>query len=105
MNCSRKPARASASGLSCPPGRYAELWDFQDEQTCTSQCLDFHADVPSDPPDLCPTIRAELWSCAAETESCLLYDAFEDIAFGFPNGIAQPCFGEVQEFLDECNYY
>jgi len=89
--------------LSCPLGRYAELWSFQDEQTCVSQCLKFHADVPSDPPEMCLQIRAELWGCAGAIETCELFDAFEDITFSFGNALGNSCDSEFDEFIQKCN--
>ena len=89
--------------LSCPLGLYAELWSFQDEQTCTSQCLKFHADVPSDPPEVCLEIRAELWSCAGEIEDCSTYEAFEADSFAMTPWVPNPCNTELDTFLHKCN--
>ena len=88
----------------CPPGRHAAEWNFQDEPTCASKCLDFHADTPSDPPEMCTLIRADLWSCAGAIETCELFDAFEDSAFAITNPLGNPCFDEFQEFINKCNY-
>jgi hypothetical protein len=89
--------------LSCPLGRYAEAWEFQDEPTCNSQCLLFHADVPSDPPEMCVLVRADLWSCAGSIESCDLFEAFDDITFGITNVLGNPCFQEFDVFIHRCN--
>jgi hypothetical protein len=89
--------------VSCPPGEYAELLDFQDEQTCTSQCLKFHADVPSDPPEECLLIRADLWSCAGALEDCALFEAFDVTSFGTPHPLGNPCLDELDKFLHKCN--
>jgi hypothetical protein len=90
--------------LSCPLGRYAEAWEFQDEEKCRSQCLLFHADTPSDPPEMCVLIRAELWGCAGALESCELFGAFEDITFEEPNALGNPCHTEFEPFISKCNY-
>jgi len=90
--------------LSCPLGRHAEAWGFEDEQTCYSQCLVFHADTPSDPPEMCVIVRAELWSCAGAIESCELFDSFEDIAYGSGNPLGNPCSDEFDVFIHKCNY-
>jgi hypothetical protein len=90
--------------LSCPLGRYAELWNFQDEQACVAECLEFHADTPSDPPEMCVIIRADLWSCGGALESCEVFDAFEDTTFEEPNTLGNPCFDEFQDFIGKCNY-
>jgi hypothetical protein len=89
--------------LSCPLGRYAEELEFQDEQTCNSQCLLFHAEVFSDPPEFCVLVRADLWSCAGAIESCELFDAFEDTTFGITNFLGNPCYDEFSVFINKCN--
>jgi hypothetical protein len=89
--------------LSCPLGRYAEAWEFQDEQTCNSQCLLFAADVFSDPPEMCVLVRAELWSCAGAIESCELFEAFEDTTHEEPNAFGNPCPDEYKSFIQKCN--
>jgi hypothetical protein len=90
--------------LSCPPSRYAEEWNFQDEQTCVSECLKFHATTPSDPPEMCVLIRADLWSCAGAIDTCELFDAFDDTTHAENNFLGNPCFDEFVEFINKCNY-
>ena len=89
--------------LSCPLGLHAEAWEFEDEQTCYSQCLLFHADVPSDPPEMCVLVRAELWSCAGAIESCELFEAYESVAYGMGTALGDPCVDEFDVFISKCN--
>lgn len=90
--------------LSCPPGRYAQEWGFDSQETCTSYCLEFHATPQSaEPPEYCIGVRTELWSCAGKIEDCDTFDAFEDHSFAMSNPIEDPCLDELQTLLHKCN--
>lgn len=89
--------------LACPLGDYAKTLDFQDQQTCVPQCVEFHSWFPSDPPEECLLIRTELWTCAGALETCELFDAFETTSFGAPHPSGNPCAHELDSFLAKCN--